>query len=138
MLYGILHRDAMILYAKFGFFLYWSFHTYSSQFVLMCFCVYIHVLPLCCMPHLLIFLRCSLAFVILPVSTLLLFMPYFQKLAFSSLLLLLTDRRPPGLLSAHSLVGVWGNLPTPYHRIFNNLFITIFFYLLFILCFVLF
>ena len=67
---------------KFGFFLYWPFHTYSNQFVLMCFCVYIFILPLCCLPHLLIFLRCPVVFVILPVSTLLLFMPYFQKLAF--------------------------------------------------------
>ena len=67
---------------KFGFFLYWPFHTYSSQFVLICFCVYIHILPLCCVPHLLIFLRYSLVLVILPVSTLLLFMPCFQNLAF--------------------------------------------------------
>ena len=67
---------------KFGFFLYWPFHTYSSQFVLICFCVYIHILPLCCVPHLLIFLRYSLVLVILPVATLLLFMPCFQNLAF--------------------------------------------------------
>ena len=64
---------------EFGFLLYWLFHTYSSQFVLMCFCVYIHILPLCCVPHLLIFLKCSLAFVILPVSTLLPFMLLFSE-----------------------------------------------------------
>ena len=65
---------------EFGIFLYWPFHTYSSQFLLMYFCIYIHFLPLCCMPHLLIFLRCSLAFVILPVSILLVFMSLFSKL----------------------------------------------------------
>ena len=59
---------------EFEFLLHWLFHTYSSHFVLMCFCVYIHILPLCCMPQLLIFLRCSPAFVILPVSILLVFM----------------------------------------------------------------
>ena len=64
---------------KFGFLLYWLFHTYSSQFVLMCFCVYILILPLCCVPHLLIFLKCSLVFVILPVSTLLPFMLLFSE-----------------------------------------------------------
>ena len=67
---------------EFEFLLYWLFHTYNSQFVLMCFCVHIHILPLCCMPHLLIFLRCSLAFVIRPVSIVLAFMPCSQNLAF--------------------------------------------------------
>ena len=55
------------------------FHTYVSQFVLMYFYLYI---PLCCMSHLLIFLSCSLSFVILSVSTVLVFMPCFQKFAF--------------------------------------------------------
>ena len=64
---------------EFEFLLYWLFHTYNSQFFLMCFCVHIHILPLCCMPHLLIFLRCSLAFVILPVSILLVFMSLFSE-----------------------------------------------------------
>ena len=67
---------------EFGIFLYWPFHTYSSQFLLMYFCVYIHFIPLCCMPHLLIFLRCSLAFVILPVSILLVFMSLFSEPCF--------------------------------------------------------
>ena len=45
--------------------------------------------------------------------------------ALFSLLFLLTDGRSSGLLLTHSLAG--GTLPTPYHRSFNNLFITIFF-----------
>ena len=64
---------------EFGFFLYLPFYTYSSQFVLMCFCVYIHVVLLSCVPHLLIFLRCSIAFFILPASILLVFVPLFSE-----------------------------------------------------------
>ena len=41
-----------------------------------------------------------------------------------SSLLLLTDKRPYGLLTTHSLAA--GTLPTLYHRSFNNLFIAIF------------
>ena len=76
--YGILRCAAMILCSNLAFFLYWPFHTYSSQFVLVYFFVfvYIHIVPPSCMPHLLIFLKCSLAFVILPVSILLLFGKY--------------------------------------------------------------
>ena len=76
--YGILRCAAMILFSNLAFFLYWPFHTYSSQFVLVYFFVFvcIHVIPPSCMPHLLIFLKCSLAFVILPVSILLLFGTY--------------------------------------------------------------
>ena len=88
----------------FGFLLYWPFHTYNSQFVLMCFCVYIHILPLCCMPHLSIFLRCSLAFVILPVSILLTFMPLFLELCHLFCCSSPTVR-PYDLLTIHLLKG---------------------------------
>ena len=87
------------------------------------------------MPDLLIFLRCSLAFVILPVSVLLVFMPLFSEPSFS-LVAPHQQKTPPGLLPTHSLLG--SNLPTSYHRSFNNFFIAIFSDLLFILCFVLF
>ena len=117
---------------EFEFLLYWPFHTYNSQFVLICFCVHIHILPLCCMLHLLIFLRGYLAFVIPSVSILLAFMPCSQNLAFPSL----TYRRPPGLLPAHSLAGA--TLPTPYHRSFNNLLLHFFLSIThFVFCFIL-
>ena len=85
-LYGILRCAAMILYANLEFLLYCFIPTIASLFwcifVYIYIYIYIYILPLCCMPHLLVFLRCSLAFVILPVSTLLVFMPCFQNLAF--------------------------------------------------------
>ena len=87
---------------KFGFLLYWLFHTYNSQVVLMYFCVHIPLLSLCCRPHLLIFLRCSLAFVILHVSTLLVFMPLFSELCLLFCCSSPTER-PYGLLTSHTL-----------------------------------
>ena len=72
-----LRKDDFV--CEFEFLLYWPFHTYNSQFLLMCFCVYIHILPFCCMQYLSIFLRSSIALVILPVSILLLFMPLFSE-----------------------------------------------------------
>ena len=116
---------------EFGFLLYWPFHTYNSQFVLMCFCVYRHILPLCCMPHLLIFLKCSLAFVIVLVSTLLVFMLLFSQLCLLSYCSSSTEDQ--------RVFCQRGTLPTPYRRSFNGLFITIFiiYYSFFISCFIL-
>ena len=116
---------------EFGFLLYWPFHTYNSQFVLMCFCVYRHILPLCCMPHLLIFLKCSLAFVIVLVSTLLVFMLLFSQLCLLSYCSSPTEDQ--------RVFCQRGTLPTPYRRSFNGLFITIFiiYYSFFISCFIL-
>ena len=93
------------------------FRTYSSHFVLM------YILSLCCMPHLINFsevLSCVCSSACFHTITL----DAFAFRALSSLLLLLTNRWPAGFLPAHSLVG--DTLPKPYHRSFNNLFITIF------------
>ena len=76
-LYGILDCAAMILYVNLDF--YCIVSCLLQPVCIDVFCACIHVLPLCCMPHLLIFLRCSLAFVILPVSILLVFMPLFSE-----------------------------------------------------------
>ena len=96
-------------------------------------CLYIHILSLCCVLHLLIFLKCSLAFVILPVSTLLFFIPCFQKRA----LPFVTPHREKTHWSSAcpSLAG--GTPPTSYHRSFNKLFITIFLFIIpFVFCFI--
>ena len=124
---------------EFGFLLYWLFHTYSSQFVLMCFSIYIHILPLCCVPHLLIFLKCSLAFVILPVSTLLPFMLLFSE---PCLLFYYSPRTEDPLVFClpMAMVVVGGvRARSPRHTIeVLTTYLLQFFYLLFILCFVLF
>ena len=82
---------------EFELLLYWPFHTYSLYI-----CIYI--LPLCSMPHLLIFLWCSVAFVILPVSILLVFMPLFSETCPFFYCSSLTED-PLGLLPAHSVAG---------------------------------
>ena len=82
-------------------------HTYYSQFVLVYFCVYTHVLPLCCMP-----LRCSLVFVILPVSILLVFMPLFQN--FSSFFYCSSPTEDPMVFW---LSIVWRGARSPRHII---------------------
>ena len=93
------------------------FRTYYSHFVLM------YILSLCCMPHLINFSEvpsCVCSSACFHTITL----DAFAFRALSSLLLLLTNRWPAGFLPAHSLVR--DTLPKPYHRSFNNLFITIF------------
>ena len=109
---------------EFSIFLYWPFHTYSSQFVLMCFlCIYTYSTSLLYTAFINFSEVLSCVCYSACFHTISLYAFVFRKVP--SLLLLLTDRRPPGLLSAHSLVG--GMLPSPYHRRFNNVFVTIFF-----------
>ena len=87
------------------------------------------------MLHLLIILRCTFAFVILPVSILLIFMPLFSEpylLFYCSS----STEDPPGLLPTHCLAGA----RSPCHTIeVLTTCLLHFFYLLFILyfCFIL-
>ena len=74
-----------------------------------------------CMPHLLICVCYSACF-----HTINFYAFVFRTLP--SLLLLLIDRRPPWS-SAYPLSG-GGTLPMPYHRSFNNLFITFFLFII--------
>ena len=100
----------------------------------MWFCVYINILPLCCVPHLLILLRCSLAFVILPVSILLVSMPLFSEPC-----LLLYYSSPKEDLLVFSLPIVWQGACSPRHSIeILPTYLLQFFIYYFILCFVLF
>ena len=130
-LYGILGCAAMILYANLDFYcidyfiptvanFFLCIDTYSTSLLCVAFVNFSEVLSSVCY---------SACF-----HTVSLYAFVFRTLP--SCLLLLTDRRSPGVLLAHSLAG--SALSTPYHRRFTNLFITMFFILLSILCFVLF
>ena len=119
-LYGILRCAAMILYANLAFSCIDRFIPTVASLFWCVFCGYIYILPLCYIPHLLIFLRCSLAFVILPVSILLVFMPLFSE---TCLPFCYSSQTEYPLFFCLPTVM----LPTPYHRRFNNVFVTIFF-----------
>ena len=97
-------------------------------------CVHIPLLSLCCRPHLLIFLRCSLAFVILHVSTLLVFMPLFSELCLLFCCSSPTEQ-PYGLLTSHILA----RYPRHIQKFQQLVYYDFFTYLLFILyfCFIL-
>ena len=104
------------------------FHTCYSQFVLMYFCVYIYIYIYIYSTSLLYATFINFSEVLSCVCysacfhTISLYVFVFETL--HSSLLLLTDKRPYGLLTTHSLAA--GTLPTLYHRSFNNLFIAIF------------
>ena len=122
-LYGILRCAAMILYANLDFFcidhfiptvasLFWCVFVYMYTFYLFLYAAFINYSEVhFCVCYSACFHTISFyAFV-------------FRTLP--SLLLLLVNRRPPWS-AAYPLSG-GGTLPMPYHRSFNNLFITIFF-----------
>ena len=125
-LYGILRCAAMILYANLDFFcidhfiptvasLSWCVFVYMYIFYLFLYAAFINYSEV----H---FCVCYSACF----HTINFYAFVFRTLP--SLLLLLIDRRPPWS-SAYPLSG-GGTLPMPYHRSFNNLFITFFLFII--------